>query len=117
MAPFLVKEIFNSGHFDLLAFPLALGAVVLSVQARYLPSIFSLALAAAVKIWPVALLPLILHPLISNLRRLILPLGLFCSLTAILFLPAYLAGLDESSGFNAYAERWENNSSLFKLIL
>jgi hypothetical protein len=44
-------------------------------------------------------------------------LGLFCILTAILFLPAYLAGLDESSGFNAYAERWENNSSLFKLIL
>jgi hypothetical protein len=115
--PLLVKEIFNSGHFDSLAFPFVLGAVVLSVQARYLSSIFSLALAAGVKIWPVALLPLILHPLISNLRRLILPLGLFCILTAILFLPAYLAGLDESSGFNAYAESWENNSSLFKLIL
>jgi hypothetical protein len=115
--PLLVKEIFNSGHFDLLAFPLVLGAVILSIQARYLSSIFSLTLAAGVKIWPVALLPLILRPLISNPKRLILSLGLFCILTAILFSPAYLAGLDESSGFNAYAESWENNSSLFKLIL
>jgi alpha-1,6-mannosyltransferase len=115
--PLLVKEIFNSGHFDSLAFPFVLGAVMLAAHARYLSSILSLALAAGVKIWPVALLPLILRPLISNQRRLVLPLGLFCILVAILFLPAYLAGLDESSGFNAYAERWENNSSVFKLIL
>jgi len=115
--PLLVKEIFNSGHLDLIAFPFVLGAIILSIRSRYLCSIITLALATGVKLWPIVFLPIVLRPIIPSPKRFLPVLGLFCALACALFLPVYVAGLDENSGFIAYAERWENNDSLFKLIL
>lgn len=115
--PLLVKELFNSAHLDVIALPLVLGAIFLAIRSRYFWSIISLALAIGVKLWPIVLLPIILRPIICNPRRLLPVLILFCILAVLLFLPVYVTGFDASSGFTAYAERWENNNSLFKLIL
>lgn len=115
--PLLVKEIFNSGHMDILIFPFLLAAILFSIREKPFPAVIALAFAVGVKVWPVVLLPIILRPLYPHYKRLLLAGGLFGILCLLLFLPVYLAGLDTNSGFNAYSQRWELNDSLFKIYL
>jgi hypothetical protein len=114
--PLLVKEVINSGHMDLVALPLVLGAMLYSLHDRPLGALVCLAGAIGAKIWPLALLPLILRPLISNPRRLGFGLLIFSLLVSLLFLPVWLAGQGDHSGFLAYGQRWEMNDALFKLF-
>lgn len=115
--PLFVKEIFNSGHLDVVVLPFMLGALLLMMHKKYLFAVVALALATATKIWPIALLPLVIRPLVKKPRRLIASLVLFMLMTAVLFVPVYAAHLDSSSGFVAYSQSWENNSFAFKGVL
>jgi len=116
-SPLLVKEIFNSGHMDVLVLPFVLVSVVLAVRERYMISALCLALGVGVKMWPVVLLPVILRPVLKQPRRLVPALLLFAVVVAALFLPVYLGGLDEASGFRAYGGRWEMNDALYMTFL
>ncbi|MEQ9617999.1 MAG: glycosyltransferase 87 family protein [Deltaproteobacteria bacterium] len=115
--PLLVKEIFNSGHLDVLVFPFVLGAIMLAGRNRYLSSAVSIALGIGVKLWPAFLLPVIFKPLIFNPRKLIPAALLFITLIIFLLIPVYISGLDESSGFIAYGRRWQNNDSAFRALV
>jgi hypothetical protein len=98
--PLLVKEIFNSGHMDLLIFPFLLSALILSARQKPFWAATALALAVGTKLWPVALLPLILRPLFPDYKRLTGVLGWFFLLCLLLFLPVFANGLDPNSGGN-----------------
>ncbi len=115
--PLLVKEIFNSGHLDVLVFPFALGAIILALRSRYTRSALSLAAGIGVKLWPAFLLPVILRPLISYPKKLIVTAGLVAVLLVIIFLPLYVGGLDQSSGLVAYGRSWQNNASAFRVLI
>ncbi len=115
--PLLVKEIYNSGHMDVIAFPFVLGALLLFMNKSYLWSVLVLSLSMGVKLWPLALMPLIIRPLLSNTKRLFAGLGLFLLIFVVLTLPYYFSGINEGSGLIAYGQSWQNNDSLFKLIL
>ncbi len=114
--PLLVKEVINSGHMDLVTLPLVLGVVLFSLHDRPLGALVCLAGAIGAKIWPLVLLPLVLRPLFSNLRRLGFGLLIFGLLVSLLFLPVWLASQGDHSGFLAYGQRWEMNDALFKLL-
>lgn len=115
--PLLIKEIFNSGHMDLLVFPFLLYAILLSLRHKPQAAMIPLALAVGVKIWPVVLLPVFLRPLWPNVRKMARAMIVFTIIAAVLFAPIYLSGLGENSGFNAYSNRWELNDSAFKLFV
>ncbi|MHC4149071.1 MAG: glycosyltransferase 87 family protein [Planctomycetota bacterium] len=115
--PLLVKEIHNSGHMDVLVLPFVLAAIYLLICNRNTWAIVFLALAVGVKLWPIALLPLFLRPLISRPKNVALSLGVFALAVAALLSPMYLAGLDANSGIAAYGQRWQLNDALFKLVV
>jgi len=115
--PLLLKEIFNSGHMDILIFPFLLGALLMSMKQSYLKSSGLLALAAGVKLWPVLLWPILIRPILFKPERIVPAFLIFLGILSGLFWPVVSAGLDPTSGFHAYATQWENNSSAFKLIL
>ncbi len=115
--PLLIKEIFNSGHMDVLMFPFLLGAILFSLRRRLHVAVPLLAAATAVKVWPVLLLPIVLRPVFPDYRRMAVALGGFAGLCLMLFSPILLTGLTPSSGFIAYSARWQLNDSLFSLIL
>ncbi len=115
--PLLVKEIYNSGHLDVLVLPFALGGVLLALRARYIGSILSLAAGIGVKLWPACLIPLVLRPILSSPGRLLRAAILLTLLLCVLFLPLYLSGPDRSSGLVAYGESWENNDSIFRILI
>ncbi len=115
--PLLVKEVFNSGHMDVLLFPFLLAAIFYSVHERPYRCATALALAAAVKVWPIILAPLFLRFTWKEPRRLI-GAGLWLAgLVGACFLPILLTGLGDQSGFSAYSQKWQLNDSAFRLIL
>lgn len=115
--PLLLKEIFNSGHLDILVFPFVLSSLILASQNKYIRSTFSLIIGLGIKLWPAFLLPVIIRPILSKPKQLLSVLVLAAVSIGILFLPIYLSGLDSSSGLIAYGQSWQNNDSIFRLLI
>ena len=109
--PMLIYSVYNAGHMDILLVPLLIGALYL-VKRRPLWASLTLGLAAAVKIWP-----LILGPVLLRGHRSSLPIyvggGIIMGVTALLLLLPMLLSLGESSGLQAYAGGWQRSSFLF----
>ncbi len=115
--PLLVKEIYNSGHMDILIFPFVLGVLLFAIQRRHVLASASLGVAVGVKFWPVILLPIVLRPLLSEPKRLVSAILVFLTLSIAAFLPFLLSGLTSDSGFVAYGKHWEMNDTLYMLLL
>jgi len=115
--PLLVKEIFNSGHLDVLAFPFALGGIMLAAKNRHIRSVAALVAGIGIKLWPAFLLPLVLKQLLARPKKLIASIALACFLLLAIFVPYYISGLDYSSGLVAYSRKWQNNDSAFRILI
>ncbi|TDJ02496.1 MAG: hypothetical protein E2O70_01540 [Candidatus Dadabacteria bacterium] len=115
--PLLLKEIFNSAHLDVLVFPFVLSAIIMASQNRYIRSTVTLIIGMGIKLWPVFLLPILLRPIISKPKELLSALVVAVISIGVLFLPIYLSGLDNSSGFIAYGQSWQNNDSAFRILI
>lgn len=114
--PLVIKELFNSAHMEAILTPLLLGALLLAVHKRFVLATGALAFAVGAKLWPGLLLPLLVRPLLARPWRLAGALALFGAACAVWALPIVLAGLDQSSGFVAYAQKWRTNGALFDLL-
>ncbi|MEM7009454.1 MAG: hypothetical protein AAF462_10010 [Thermodesulfobacteriota bacterium] len=115
--PLLIKEIFNSGHLDVLIFPFVLSALIAATQNRNIRSTLTLIVGIGIKLWPAFLLPLVIRPILSKPKELITVLVLGAISFGALFLPIYFSGLDTSSGFIAYGQSWQNNDSIFRILV
>jgi hypothetical protein len=115
--PLLIKEIYNSGHMEVVIFPFLLGALLLAIQHRYVLASGVLGLAVGAKFWPALLLPVILRPLLRDPRRLVPSALVFACVSIAMFLPFYFSGLEADSGLTSYSKHWEMNDTLFMLML
>ena len=115
--PLLIKEIYNSGHIELVLFPFLLGLVLLLIRRRYVCASGILGLAVGVRFWPALLLPVVVRNHWREPRRLIPAVILFAGLSIVMFLPFFQTHFDSGSGLRAYATYWEMNDTLFMVIL
>ncbi|MEM8792868.1 MAG: glycosyltransferase family 87 protein [Pseudomonadota bacterium] len=113
--PLIAKEITNSAHMEALLLPLLIGAVLLALRQRQILAGVMLACAAAVKVWPLVLAPVLFAG--TTWQRWIAASATLGAATLILFLPILISRLDQSSGFVAYAGNWERNAALFPLLV
>ena len=114
--PVVAKELYNSAHMDIIIAPFLLGGIFLLLKGRKIAPLISLAFAVGAKIWPGFLLPLFVRHIglkRGQWRPLVIGTSLFALLSVLWLLPIYLAGLDETSGLVAYAEKWQTNSAFF----
>ncbi|MGD9830466.1 MAG: glycosyltransferase 87 family protein [Hyphomicrobiaceae bacterium] len=114
--PVVVKEVVNSAHMEAIVVPLVLAALLLAARRRPLAATGLLGLAMGAKLWPIMLAPLVLRPLLAQPARLVAALTLTAVLTAAWAAPVLLAGIDTSSGFVAYAQKWQTASALFPIL-
>lgn len=114
--PLVIKELINSGHMESILMALVLAALLLSAQRRHFWALLALGFAIGTKLWPVLLAPLLLRPLWPRPVLFVSGFGLLCIMSVIWALPGYFGGLDQSSGFVAYAQHWKTNSALFPLL-
>ncbi len=115
--PVLVKEVINSGHMDVLILPFLLAGCLMHTRGKHYHAVTLLALSVGVKIWPIVLLPVFIHPIIPDIRKAASATVLFTALCVAFFYPVYISGVDGSLGMLAYAGRWEYNASIYKVIL
>lgn len=112
--PLVVEEVYNSLHMDILLVPCVLGAVLFLFQQRPGRAAAALALAAAVKLWPLILLPPALATCWRTPRKMAAAAGIFAGLTVLFLAPMYpIIDLGGNSGLVVYGERWEMNDALF----
>ncbi|MEM8821028.1 MAG: glycosyltransferase 87 family protein [Pseudomonadota bacterium] len=109
--PLVAKEMTNAAHMDALLLPLLLASLLAAMRARPVWAAAALALAGAVKVWPLVLGPLVLSN--ARWRDRVAGACVLVGLTAALFLPVALAKFDGGSGLVAYAAGWERNAALF----
>jgi alpha-1,6-mannosyltransferase len=114
--PLVIREIFNTGHMDVVVLPFALAALMLSTRGRNLCASSALALAVGGKVWPLVLLPVVLSPMWRRPRELLLSLAIFGVMVLLLCAPVCLSGLDNGSGFVSYGLHWRVNESLFRVL-
>ena len=114
--PLVVKELFNSAHVEGLLVFLLLGTALLAIRGRTVWAAAVLALAAGVKLWPVLLLPVVLHTADCGARKALAAVILFGALVAVMAWPVVAAGLGPDSGVTAYARTWEMNDALFMAL-
>jgi hypothetical protein len=114
--PLLIKEVFNSGHMDVIVLPFVLGALLFAIYQKPFWAVGSLALAMGAKLWPIILLPLLIRPLFGDVKRLIKVCSLVGLILAGVFYPILTCPFGPNSGFIAYGQRWEMNDALFMLL-
>ena len=112
--PLVIKELVGSAHMEAIVLPFVLGAIWLAVRQWHVSAAATLGLAIGAKLWPVMLVPLILRPLLAHPARLVAALAILAAMALAWTLPPLLGGLDDQSGFVAYAANWQTNSALFQ---
>lgn len=115
--PLLVKEIFNSGHMDIIAIPFVLSAFLLLLRNKPMLSSGILALGIGVKLWPALLFPFWLKRIYPDYKKMTLVSAIFAVVSLAIFAPVFLSNINDTSGFITYSRSWENNDSLFMLFL
>ena len=115
--PVVLKEVGNSLHMDALVPPFVLGALLLAHRRHLYGATGLLVGAVGLKIWPVLLLPLILRASAISISDAVRALLLFSAGCLLLATPVWMAGLNSSSGFTAYAGQWEMNNGLSLVLI
>ena len=115
--PLLIKEVFNSGHMDILIFPFLLACFLLYLSNKYLISFAALSTAVGAKLWPVLIFPVLIRKFIPDRKKFFQNFCIFSVLTFIILFPIFISYFDIGSGIEAYTRSWQNNDSIFRIVL
>ncbi len=123
--PLVIKETFNSTHLDIIGIAMLCGTIYCVVQRRFFTANAFLAFSVVGKLYPVVLLPLILKQQWGDSKArgksFLLECGLgvliFVGLVAFFYMPFLGIGAQNFSGLQAYATRWQQNDSIFALLV
>ena len=123
--PLVIKETFNSTHLDIIGIAMLCGTLYCVVQRRFFSANAFLAFSVVGKLYPAVLLPLIIkqqlrmeNSAISNRwLRCGLSVLLFGGLVAFFYSPFLEIGSQNFSGLKAFATRWQQNDSIFALLV
>ncbi|MCF8721973.1 DUF2029 domain-containing protein [Nitrospina gracilis] len=123
--PLVIKETFNSTHLDIIGIAFLTGAIYFLVRARYYVAYFFLALSVLGKLYPAILLPLYLKRQLQSLtergtspwKACAAGAALFVGVVAVGYLPFVNIGRDAFEGLETFTTYWQNNDSLFALVL
>ena len=123
--PLVIKETFNSTHLDIIGIAMLCGTLYCVVQRRFFSANAFLAFSVVGKLYPAVLLPLILKQqynaadstIESRWLRCGLSILLFGGLVAFFYSPFLEIGAQNFSGLKAYATRWQQNDSIFALLV
>jgi hypothetical protein len=109
--PMVIFTAINGLHMDILLVPLILGAII-SVRSHPFIAGILLAGAAAVKLWPLILGPILYRSYRRSLSQYI-GYGLFLALVSFVLCLPMMLHVGETSGLSAYSATWQRSSFIF----
>ena len=114
--PVVIVQGFGAAHMDVLVVPFLLGALMLHKADRPVASVSALAGAAAVKLWPILLFPILTRKWLSAPKRLFVISLAFGGMILLLLLPQVLSALSSDSGVYAYSTSWRRHAFIFAVL-
>lgn len=112
--PLLIFSAFNAAHMDILLAPALIGTVI-AMRRHPLVAAVMLSVAAAIKIWPLLLAPIIFRPWRKDLK-IYISCALIAGVMSLILLWPMLSTLGQNSGLSAYSTQWQRSSFLFPLL-
>ena len=110
--PVIIFTTYNGIHMDVLLLAPLMGAL-LCLNKYPLRAAILLSLAAAIKIWPLLLAPILFQNYWQKRRALYIGIAALISALTLISLAPMLLALNEQSGLAAYSANWTNSSFLF----
>ena len=114
--PLVIAQTFSGAHMDALIVPPLIAALWASRRARPGLAGAALGLAAGIKLWPLALAPILLRRFAGNGRALALALAAMTVVAAISWAPMLASADQRDSGLFVYAAEWTRNAFVFAAI-
>ena len=115
--PLLIVFVYNGLHMDILLLPLLAAAFLLVSARRPIAAAAALALASAIKLWPLILIPFALRPLLAEPGRFVLGGLLAATIAGLALAPMLGYATADHSGLAAFGQTWQRNSALFPLLV
>ena len=112
--PLLIFSAFNAAHMDILLAPALLGTLIAMRRHPFVAAVV-LSTAAAIKIWPLLLAPIIFRPWRNNLKIYISCAFIVGALSLVLLWPM-ISTLGDNSGLATYSATWQRSSFVFPLL-
>jgi hypothetical protein len=124
-SPLFIKETFNSTHLDAVGIAALCASLYFLARARHAAAAAFLALGTLGKFYPAILLPLYLRETararrarnVSPWTGILGSLLIFAGTIAIFYLPFIRIGGQMFQGLKTFARHWQNNDSLFALLV
>lgn len=110
--PLALKEFSNSAHMDALLLPFLAGALWAVMARRERLMTAMIAGAAAVKLWPMLLMPALLRRTGAAIA-----LGVAAAVITLILIAPQLAALSADAGLNRYASDWQRNALAFPALM
>jgi hypothetical protein len=114
--PIVIVQTFSGAHMDALLIQPLLAALWAARKVRPLSAGAALGLAAGIKLWPLALAPIVFRCFAPNARALAVALGAMAAVAALSLAPLLLGVGESESGLAAYASEWARNAFLFSIL-
>lgn len=110
--PLVLKELSNSMHMDALLMPVLAVMIWLCVTRRRRWMAVATAIAAAIKFWPLLVLPALWRQSRSSMFW-----GMVAGGVTLLLLAPQIMAIGENAGLTSYAAEWQRNSLAFPLLV
>lgn len=114
--PLVIAQTFSGAHMDALIVPPLIAALWAARRARPGLAGAALGLAAGIKVWPLALAPILLRRFAGKWRAALFGLSAMATAAALSLAPLLVGADRTSSGLFAYAAEWTRNAFAFTLI-
>lgn len=115
LCPLVIKDFANGAHMDVLLMPVLAATIWAMLASRLRAAALLIGVAAALKLWPLLLVPGLIA--LAPHRRDRIVLAILSTVSAGALLAPQLLALDPaSSGLSAYAETWVRNSLAFPAL-
>lgn len=115
LCPLVIKDFANGAHMDVLLMPALAGMIWAVLAGRLHTAALLIGVAAALKLWPLLLVPALVAQATRWRDRLFLA-SLSAASAMVLLAPQLWAHDPASSGLSAYAETWVRNSLAFPAL-
>ncbi len=114
--PLVIAQTFSGAHMDALIVPPLLAALWAARRAKPGLAGAAIGLAAGIKLWPLALAPILLRRFAGNARALSLALAAMATVAALSLAPLLASANASDSGLFAYASEWSRNAFAFAAL-
>lgn len=115
LCPLVIKDFANGAHMDVLLMPALAGLIWAALAGRLHTAALLIGVAAALKLWPLLLVPALITQSDRWRDRLVLA-GLAATSAVVLLAPQLWALDPATSGLAAYTETWVRNSLVFPAL-